>query len=423
MQMFNAAKSVFDALKRGLLFNARNGNITTVEGRKIVKASSQLPYEFLEEVEKVQSAKYRKTLFGKIILASPASFNTEFRISEPNKKDYVVFMTYLEKMARGDDIKIDSVYLIDTLHQKRHDIPYVVHSATSLGITTALRYNLEIEVYSYIKEPNTPNTKLSVSLSKSLDFQAGAFEVNIIDRLSVKGFHSISLKKDETNKKIIITAYYNDIECSFICKCHSFDLNNNTIVSQIIQVFDKIDIESCTKDTSRYFNVLYNELGFYNIKTSTEEPDIHITAHYEGTKYSFTFHCPIFFKAVQNEISLEEKNVDSMTGYEFEEFCHALLLKNGYDSVEITPSSRDQGIDLIAYKDDVKYGIQCKCYSDDVGNKAVQEAIAGKTFYKCHIGVVLTNRYFTRSARELAESSGILLWDRDRMLKMIFHAK
>ncbi|MBR1738777.1 MAG: restriction endonuclease [Ruminococcus sp.] len=112
-----------------------------------------------------------------------------------------------------------------------------------------------------------------------------------------------------------------------------------------------------------------------------------------------------------------------MTGYEFEEFCHALLLKNGYDSVEITPSSRDQGIDLIAYKDDVKYGIQCKCYSDDVGNKAVQEAIAGKTFYKCHIGVVLTNRYFTRSARELAESSGILLWDRDRMLKMIFHAK
>ena len=58
---------------------------------------------------------------------------------------------------------------------------------------------------------------------------------------------------------------------------------------------------------------------------------------------------------------------------------------------------------LLLNKDGVKYGIQCKCYSQNIGNKAVQEAFAGKTFYDCHVAAVLTNQYFTRSAKELAE--------------------
>lgn len=63
--------------------------------------------------------------------------------------------------------------------------------------------------------------------------------------------------------------------------------------------------------------------------------------------------------------------------------------------------------------------IQCKCYSSEVGNKAVQETFSGKTFYNRHIGVVLTNNYFTASAKELAERNGIILWDRKQLLKMI----
>lgn len=110
---------------------------------------------------------------------------------------------------------------------------------------------------------------------------------------------------------------------------------------------------------------------------------------------------------------------DYMEGHEFEYFCADILRKNGFKNVEVTQGSGDQGIDIIAFKDGIKYGIQCKCYSNDIGNKAVQEAFSGKSFYNCHVGVVLTNRYFTASAKELAEKNGILLWDRDKLEEMV----
>jgi restriction system protein len=100
-----------------------------------------------------------------------------------------------------------------------------------------------------------------------------------------------------------------------------------------------------------------------------------------------------------------------MTGHDFEKYCARLLSLNGFTSISVTRDSGDQGIDIIAYKGNVKYGIQCKLYSSRVGNSAVQEAYSGKDFYKCQIGAVLTNNDFTDSAKELADSLGVLLWD------------
>ena len=114
---------------------------------------------------------------------------------------------------------------------------------------------------------------------------------------------------------------------------------------------------------------------------------------------------------------------DNMEGRKFESFCADLLVKRGYEDVLVTQGSGDQGIDIIAYKDGVKYGIQCKCYSSVVGNKAVQEVFAGKTFYQCHVGIVVTNNYFTESAIELAKSNGIILWDRNKLMELIEKAK
>lgn len=110
---------------------------------------------------------------------------------------------------------------------------------------------------------------------------------------------------------------------------------------------------------------------------------------------------------------IQSINFDYMEGHEFEYFCAEFLKKKGYNNISVTQGSGDQGIDIIAFKDDVKYGIQCKCYSSDIGNKAVQEAYSGSRFYDCHVPVVLTNRYFTKSAKELAQKNGVLLWDRD----------
>lgn len=110
---------------------------------------------------------------------------------------------------------------------------------------------------------------------------------------------------------------------------------------------------------------------------------------------------------------------DAMDGHTFEFFCHKLLIKNGFENVTVTKGSGDQGIDIIAFKDGIKYGIQCKCYTSAIGNKAVQEAFSGKTFYNCHVGVVLANRKFTKSAVKLAEKNGIILWDRSVLEKLV----
>lgn len=110
---------------------------------------------------------------------------------------------------------------------------------------------------------------------------------------------------------------------------------------------------------------------------------------------------------------------DDMTGEEFEKFCIVILSKNNFINVKQTKSSGDQGVDILAEKDGIKYAIQCKCYSKPVGNHAIQEVYSGKDYYNCHIGAVLTNQTFTESAITLANKTNILLWDRKVLNKLI----
>ena len=108
-----------------------------------------------------------------------------------------------------------------------------------------------------------------------------------------------------------------------------------------------------------------------------------------------------------------------MEGREFEHFCAELLEQKGFISVEVTRQSRDYGVDILAEKDGITYAIQCKCYSEPVGIKAVQEAYAGRDFYDCMVGVVLTNQYFTAPAVEVSKKLKILLWDRGYIERMM----
>ncbi len=111
--------------------------------------------------------------------------------------------------------------------------------------------------------------------------------------------------------------------------------------------------------------------------------------------------------------------LDEMEGHEFEHFCADLLEKHGFIDVEVTKGSGDYGIDILAEKDGVTYAIQCKCYSDPVGVKAVQEAYAGRDYYDRMVGAVLTNQYFTTPAVEAAKRLKILLWDRGYLESMM----
>lgn len=114
--------------------------------------------------------------------------------------------------------------------------------------------------------------------------------------------------------------------------------------------------------------------------------------------------------------------VDLMDGHDFEYWCAEVLRKNGFSDVEVTRGSGDQGVDVTAQKGGIRYAVQCKCYSSDLGNKPVQEVNTGKTIYHCQIGAVMTNRYFTSGAKQAAEATGVLLWDRNVVQQMAKNA-
>lgn len=118
-------------------------------------------------------------------------------------------------------------------------------------------------------------------------------------------------------------------------------------------------------------------------------------------------------------VQYELQRIDGMEGHEFEYWCAELLKKNGYIDVEVTKGSGDQGVDVLAFKDGIKYAIQCKCYASDLGNRPIQEVYAGRAIYSCQIGIVMTNRRFTASAKELAKATGVLLWDREKLEEML----
>lgn len=120
-----------------------------------------------------------------------------------------------------------------------------------------------------------------------------------------------------------------------------------------------------------------------------------------------------------NSISTMNNIDNDMDGFEFEKYVSDLLKSNGFNKVNVTQCSNDYGVDIIAFKDEVKYAIQCKKYSSPVGIKAVQEVIGSKAMNGCHVGVVLTNNTFTKSATSLAEKNNILLWDRKKLERLI----
>lgn len=128
-------------------------------------------------------------------------------------------------------------------------------------------------------------------------------------------------------------------------------------------------------------------------------------------------------QGVQEQSSIEKikwynNKFDYMTGNDFEQFCALVLQGNGY-TTRVTPTSGDFGVDIIAEQSGITYAIQCKCYSSDIGVDAVYQVAGGMKYYHANLGIVLTNRYFTRQAQELASGIGVVLWDRDSLIKLI----
>ncbi|MGE8359619.1 restriction endonuclease [Pseudomonas sp.] len=104
--------------------------------------------------------------------------------------------------------------------------------------------------------------------------------------------------------------------------------------------------------------------------------------------------------------------VDAMDGFQFEAFLVEIFQTIGFD-VKETKKTADQGADLFVSRFGKNMVIQAKNYTGSVGNAAVQQAISAKAFYGCDEAMVVTNSYYTKSAKELAGTAGVRLIDRE----------
>lgn len=130
--------------------------------------------------------------------------------------------------------------------------------------------------------------------------------------------------------------------------------------------------------------------------------------------------CEINLSSINPQHQIEKmKEADYLNETEFEYFIAELFEKMGYN-IYVTKQSNDFGIDVIARNEFVGIGIQCKHLQGGfLGIPAVQEVVAGLPHYFLDKGIVVTNRYFTPSAKKLAEENRILLIDRLYLGKLL----
>jgi restriction endonuclease len=103
-----------------------------------------------------------------------------------------------------------------------------------------------------------------------------------------------------------------------------------------------------------------------------------------------------------------------ITPRQFEEVVAELMLRSGY-SVQLGPRGRDQGVDVLAEKQDVHGAelvlVQCKRYSaaHKVGEPIVRQLHATVADFRASRGIVATSSYFTKTALDY------IAWNRYRL--------
>ena len=109
-------------------------------------------------------------------------------------------------------------------------------------------------------------------------------------------------------------------------------------------------------------------------------------------------------------------HIDNMTGLEFETYVAHMLRIKGYKKVRLT-EKYDLGVDIIATRDGVTWGIQVKRYSGLVKADAVRQVVTALRKYDCDKAMVITNSIYSKTAQELARCNGCVLVDRKILFK------
>lgn len=153
---------------------------------------------------------------------------------------------------------------------------------------------------------------------------------------------------------------------------------------------------------------------------STAEQAIKKTEGYEIPVVSVTNEEENTCKAKFNEefakyggTQAELLTIDLMSDAEFKKWCADFLSKSGFSNIEVPVGGSKNGVDLTADYGWCRYAIHCNHSKSDLGRTSIQKVFAGKYLFQCTGGIVIANRYFKDTARELARENGTVLLDRE----------
>jgi HJR/Mrr/RecB family endonuclease len=115
---------------------------------------------------------------------------------------------------------------------------------------------------------------------------------------------------------------------------------------------------------------------------------------------------------------LTVEQMDRMHGLTFEAYVCRVLESRGY-LMENIRGSNDYGVDAIATKGAERIAIQIKRSKHPIDRRAISDAMAGREFYKCQRGMVITNATLTESARQFATEIQCAVVERDEFLAWV----
>lgn len=125
------------------------------------------------------------------------------------------------------------------------------------------------------------------------------------------------------------------------------------------------------------------------------------------------------YRTTQRKLrALDIAAIDTMDPLEFEKYVAKLLKHRGFINIKLT-ERYDYGVDIVAEKDNVRWGVQVKRYKRLVKAEAVRQVVPALVRYKCDRSMVVTNSTFSRPARELASDNNCVLVDRDQLAQWI----
>ena len=209
--------------------------------------------------------------------------------------------------------------------------------------------------------------------------------------------------------------YYKDFEPEEVAEA-LLELAISKRESDQRQLIAKVDerFEYLGPIFQRLLNSSIDKYGEYDAGPSIDEVEEFINHYFTDDDFNFYYNIkPLVLLLNYIEEKLErdaasQADAIPIDGIDFEHWTANELSRQGWQ-VQVSQASGDQGVDVMARRDGCSVAVQCKRYSKPIGNKAVQEVYAAKQFSFADHACVIGTGGFTRSARELAGATGVLL--------------